>query len=50
MPAKPNWRELAEKAAKEKDPEKLAEIINALCHALDEEGQQSRSPGEKKHG
>ena len=30
------WRILAEEAAQEKDPEKLAEIIEALTRALDE--------------
>jgi hypothetical protein len=30
------WRILAEETAQEKDPEKLAEIIEALTRALDE--------------
>jgi hypothetical protein len=37
------WVELAEKATKESDPEKLMRIIEALCRALDEQESRQRS-------
>lgn len=38
----PNWHKIAEKAAEEKDPKKLAQLIQALCDRL-EELQRARS-------
>ena len=32
----PNWREIAERAANETDPKKLALLVQALCDRLDE--------------
>lgn len=38
----PDWRKIAERASEEKDPKKLAQLIQALCDRL-EELQRSRS-------
>ena len=38
----PNWHEIAEKAASEADPKKLAFLIKALCDRL-EQLQRSRN-------
>ena len=38
----PDWRKIAEKASEEKDPRKLAQLIQALCDRL-EELQRSRT-------
>lgn len=38
----PDWRRIAERASEEKDPKKLAQLIQALCDRL-EELQRSRS-------
>jgi len=35
--SKPNWRDLAAEAAKEKDPQRLTKLIEDLCRAFDEE-------------
>jgi hypothetical protein len=43
------WRILAEEAAQERDPEKLAEIVEALTRALDEH-EQRRGYSTKKQG
>lgn len=32
----PDWRQVAERAAQEKDPKKLAFLIQALCDRLEE--------------
>ncbi|MGC2446402.1 MAG: hypothetical protein WA477_02075 [Candidatus Sulfotelmatobacter sp.] len=32
----PDWHKIAERAAEEKDPKKLAQLIQALCDRLDE--------------
>ena len=31
-----DWRELAERAAREMDPSRLTELVNQLCDKLDE--------------
>ena len=40
MPAENNqsqdWRVLAERVASEQDPQKLTEIVEQLCHVLEE--------------
>jgi hypothetical protein len=38
----PDWRKIAERASEEKDPKKLAQLIQALCDRL-EELQRTRS-------
>ena len=35
VPPQRDWRDLAEQASKETDPEKLARIVEELCGALD---------------
>jgi len=42
----PDWHQIAERAADEKDPKKLAFLIKALCDRL-EELRQSKFPGRK---
>ena len=42
----PDWHQIAERAANEKDPKKLAFLIKALCDRL-EELRQSRFPERK---
>jgi len=32
----PDWHKIAERASEEKDPKKLAQLIQALCDRLDE--------------
>jgi hypothetical protein len=32
----PDWHKIAERAAEEKDPKKLAQLIQALCDRLEE--------------
>lgn len=41
------WQILAEKAAQEKDPNKLLEIVEALSRALDDEIETQRNPSGK---
>jgi len=41
--AKPNWRDLAAEAAKEKDPQRLTRLIEALCRAFDEEHKEAKN-------
>lgn len=43
----PDWHQIAERAADEKDPKKLAFLIKALCDRL-EELKQSRFPERKQ--
>ncbi len=45
-PAPPteHWRELAEKASKEQDPEKLLEEVEELCHDLEQREAMLRRP------
>lgn len=38
----PDWRKIAERASEEKDPKKLAQLIQALCDRL-EDLQRARS-------
>jgi hypothetical protein len=40
----PDWHKIAERATEEKDPKKLAQLIQALCDRL-EELQRSRTRG-----
>ena len=35
--ANEDWRDIAEKAANEKDPHKLIQLVAALCEKLDEQ-------------
>jgi len=42
----PDWHQIAERAADEKDPKKLAFLIKALCDRL-EELRQSKFPDKK---
>jgi len=50
MPKKPlaadadseGWREIAEKASNEKDPQKLIKLVEALCEKLDEREQRRK--------
>ena len=37
-----DWREIAEEAAKETDPGKLARVIEELCGALDKRNPQNQ--------
>ena len=41
----PNWHEIAERAAVEKDPQKLARLVKALCDRLDEMKRSASSDG-----
>ena len=48
MPDSTDWRDLAEKATKETDREKLMQIIEDLCGALRLREEQARkSPGKE---
>lgn len=38
------WRELADKASKERDPKKLLETISQLCDALDARAAAQKRP------
>ena len=37
-----DWREIAEQAAKEMNPQKLARIVEELCTALDKRNSQNQ--------
>lgn len=39
-----DWRELASRASKEADPEKLSQLVQQLCDRLDEIEQQKKKP------
>lgn len=41
----PEWRELAAKASKEPDPEKLMNMISQLLHKMDEEELKKKAQG-----
>lgn len=41
----PNWHEIAEKAASEADPKKLAFLIKALCDRLEQLQRTREGPG-----
>jgi hypothetical protein len=42
----PDWRKIAERASEEKDPKKLAQLIQALCDRLEEmQRNRGRAPG-----
>ena len=41
----PNWHEIAEKAASEADPKKLAFLIKALCDRLEQLQRTREEPG-----
>ena len=43
QPSDQEWRELAERAARERDPFRLTELVNQLCDKLDE-ARPRRSP------
>ena len=43
-----DWRELAEQASHETDPEKLQQLVKALCEALDQVPPQRAKPISKK--
>jgi hypothetical protein len=38
-----DWREIAEQAAKETNPQKLARMVGELCGALDKRNQHNQS-------
>lgn len=38
-----NWRDLAERASGETDPERLVKVIQELCEALDQQRMQQRA-------
>lgn len=42
-PSERDWREIAEQATKETNPEKLVRIVEELCGALDKRNQQNQS-------
>lgn len=44
----PDWHEIAEKAATEPDPKKLAFLIKALCDRLDQLQRARTEPGEQE--
>jgi hypothetical protein len=37
-----DWREIAEEAAKETNPERLSQIVKQLCNALDKRSTQNQ--------
>jgi len=44
----PNWHDIAEKAASEADPKKLAFLIKALCDRLDQLQRVRNESGEQE--
>jgi len=50
-PQSEDWRVLAERVASEQDPQKLTEIVEALCHVLEEpEQRQSEQKPQRPRG
>ncbi len=41
-----DWRELASRASKEADPQKLSQLVQQLCDRLDEIEQQKKKPAQ----
>jgi hypothetical protein len=48
--AKDRWRELAERAMQEHDPDKLNKIINDLCAELEEKQKQRENRKQPRNG
>jgi len=44
-PPSADWRELAQKASKERDSKKLLDFVNALCDRLDQTSGRNLSKG-----
>ena len=44
-----DWREIAEKASKEQDPQKLTQLVLDLCEKLDRNVIEKKRPRDESH-